>query len=167
MRGIPTSKTMASVYWRKRCPVPADADPNRDQCGLLWCAPIAPLDGVHADRVAKLASEILLEHGFEPMLSLTLVEPRSIACVVSIGYDREVPGEDQRAMACHQRLLESMLSAGYPPYRLGVQSMRFVERPPGLERLLAAIHGVTDPNTVLAPGRYSLDRHLTPSNSAV
>src|SRR6185295_8708563 len=46
--------------------------------------------------------------GFEPMISLSLINGRAIAAVISICFDREVPGEDARALACYHRLLEAV-----------------------------------------------------------
>ncbi|HUQ90043.1 MAG TPA: FAD-binding oxidoreductase [Bryobacteraceae bacterium] len=160
LQGIPSEKTMGSVYWRKRQRAPEDADPNRDGCGLLWCAPITPLEGGHAHSAAMLATAILLKGGFEPMLSLSMVGERAIACVVSISYDRDVPGEDGRAMECHHQLLEALVGAGYPPYRLGVQSMKAVHPPAGMTKLINLIRHAADPNGILAPGRY----HQGPSS---
>ena len=34
MKGIPTDVPMASTYWRKRTPPPANPDPDRDGCGF-------------------------------------------------------------------------------------------------------------------------------------
>ena len=158
MRGIPTDETMGSVYWRKRQPAPGRRRPQQGSLrAALVRADRAAGRRTTAQRVATLASDVLLEHGFEPMLSLTLVDPRAIACVISIGYDRDVPGEDERAVACHERLLKTMLAAGYPPYRLGVQSMHALTAPAPLTHLLDSIRSVTDPNRILSPGRYVLD----------
>ena len=52
MRGVPTDFPLRSVYWRKRGPIPAAMDPDRDRCGLLWCAPVAPIDGGHAAQLS-------------------------------------------------------------------------------------------------------------------
>ena len=56
MRGVPTEQPLASAYWRKRTPPPPAMDPDRDGCGLLWCAPVAPLEGTHATRLAKMSA---------------------------------------------------------------------------------------------------------------
>src|SRR5262249_39909877 len=40
MKGEPTDRALASCYWRKRNPPPRKMDPDRDGCGLLWCAPV-------------------------------------------------------------------------------------------------------------------------------
>ena len=42
MQGVPTDQPLASVYWRKRTPPPAEMDPDRDGCGLMWYSPVAP-----------------------------------------------------------------------------------------------------------------------------
>lgn len=162
MRGVPTGDTLASTYWRKRTPPPADMDPDRDGCGLLWCAPVAPLEGRHAERMARLSIEILLRHGFEPMLSLTLVTERAITCVVSICYDRDVPGEDARAMACYEDLLDTLAAEGYYSYRLGIQAGDRLQRGGTYDAVVTALKLALDPRGILAPGRYG----ITPGGSS-
>ena len=118
MKGVPTEMPTASTYWRKRTPPPTDPDPDRDGCGLLWCAPVAPMEGGHAMYICNLAQRTLLEFGFEPMISVTLLTERSLSCVITIAYDRCIQGEDEKAMACHRSLLEQLTEAGYHSYRL-------------------------------------------------
>jgi 4-cresol dehydrogenase (hydroxylating) len=154
MKGEPTSQPLASTYWRKRKPPPAEMNPDRDGCGLLWCSPLAPAEGGHAQTLATLASEVLLRHGFEPMLSITLITERALICVISITYDREVPGEDQRAMLCYLDLQDELAAKGYVPYRLGIQSMHPMDAQGPYARFLAAIKRAADPAGILAPGRY-------------
>ena len=154
MKGIPTAHPLASTYWRKRTPPPAAMDPDRDGCGLLWASPVAPADGHHAHRLTALASDILLDHGFEPMISLTMVTERSLACVVSIAFDRELPGEDARALDCYHDLMQRLASDGYYPYRLGLAAMAGGEQPGAYSDLLRDIKDMLDPAAILAPGRY-------------
>lgn len=156
MRGVPTGDTLASTYWRKRTPPPRDMDPDRDGCGLLWCAPVAPLEGGHAERLTRLCIDILLRHGFEPMLSLTLVTERALTCVVSICYDRAVDGEDARAMACYHELLHVLASHGYYSYRVGIQAGAHLQRAAPYDAVLAALKQALDPAGILAPGRYGI-----------
>ncbi len=153
MKGIPTAHPLASTYWRKRTPPPAVMDPDRDGCGLLWASPVAPAEGHHARRLTALASDILLDHGFEPMISLTMITERSLACVVSIAFDRELPGEDGRALACYHDLIERLASEGYYSYRLGLPAMA-KEQPGAYSDLLRDMKKMLDPAGILAPGRY-------------
>jgi 4-cresol dehydrogenase (hydroxylating) len=154
MRGIPTDKPLRSTYWRKRTPVPESMDPDRDGCGLLWCAPVAPMTGDHVRGITRIAYEVLLGHGFEPMISITLITERAVACVITIAYDRAVAGEDQKAMRCYQELLGRLWSAGYYSYRLGIQSMQEMSGDNGFNHVLRTFKGALDPKGVLSPGRY-------------
>lgn len=154
LKGIPTNSTLGSAYWRKRMSVPADPHPDRDGCGLLWCAPVAQTDGKEARKLVDLAETTLLAHGFEPMISLTLLTERSLASVISISYDRAIPGEDEKAMACYRDLEEHLTREGFYSYRLGIASMDFQANRDSYSRLLQDIKDALDPNGVLAPGRY-------------
>jgi 4-cresol dehydrogenase (hydroxylating) len=160
LKGEPTSQPLASAYWRKRCPPPPQMDLDRDGCGLLWCSPVAPAEGGHAQALASLASEVLLRHGFEPMLSITLITERALICVISITYDREVPGEDRRAMSCYNELQDHLAAKKYIPYRLGIQSMCQMGARGAYAGFLRSIKCAADPSGILAPGRY--DAELAP-----
>ena len=154
MKGIPTDQPLASTYWRKRTPPSAQMDPDRDGCGLLWCSPVAPNNGSHAQQLTELAIDLVLRHGFEPAISLTVLTERTLSCIISIAYDREVPGEDGRAMACYHELLDRLAGNGYYPYRLSTGSMSSMASPGSYTQLLQSIKQTLDPAGVLAPGRY-------------
>jgi 4-cresol dehydrogenase (hydroxylating) len=155
LQGKPTDAPMSSVYWRKRMPVPADPDPDRDGCGLLWCSPVLPNSGAHAKTVTELAARVLLEYGFEPQMSLSLATERSAVCVTTISFDRHVPGEDARAMACYQTLSSELLARGYPPYRANVEAMQYAHGDSTHVDVVQRIKQALDPHDILAPGRYS------------
>jgi 4-cresol dehydrogenase (hydroxylating) len=155
MKGVPTDRPLASTYWRKRTPPPPQMDPDRDKCGLIWFAPVAPMDGQHAQRIAEIASRLMLRHGFEPMLSITLFTERALTCVISLTYDREIAGEDGRARACQKELEAELNEAGYLPYRLGIQSMAQAAGSGAYGRVLESIRESVDPGRILAPNRYS------------
>jgi 4-cresol dehydrogenase (hydroxylating) len=154
MKGVPTDHSLASTYWRKRTPPPPAMHPDRDGCGLLWCSPIAPADGRQALELTRLASRVLLGHGFEPAISLTMISERSLACIVSITYDRSVDGEDERARICYHDLLRQLAANGFYSYRLSIESMSTASDSRGYGSLVRAIKKTLDPNHVLAPGRY-------------
>ncbi len=154
LRGIPTEQALGSAYWRKRSPVPPQPDPDRDSCGLLWYAPVAAAEGAQVAKLTGIATDTLLRFGFEPMISLTMLTPRSIYCLISITYDREVAGEDEKAMACYEELAARCMESGYYPYRLGIQAMGHLQRPDSYNTFIRALKKAVDPNGVIAPGRY-------------
>jgi len=155
MKGIPTDHPLASTYWRKRTKPPAAMDPDRDGCGLLWASPVAPNDGASAAYLTDLAVELVLQHGFEPAISLTAVGERALACIISIAYDREVPGEDQKAMACYRDLIQKLAEHGYHSYRLSIAMMSAMGEPGTYTGLMNDMKRILDPAGILAPGRYS------------
>jgi 4-cresol dehydrogenase (hydroxylating) len=77
--------------------------------------------------------------------------------VVSILFDRDVEGEDERALACHDELLAALIAEGYYPYRLSLQAMdKLPPSIPGYGRLLSGLKTFLDPQDCLARGRYEV-----------
>ncbi len=113
----------------------------------------------------RLCEEITLAHDLEPLLAMVGQTERVVYLIPLLVYDRDVPGADEQAMRCHDTILAKLVEAGYPPYRLGVQSMDASPAPHDdhgalMERLKRAL----DPNDILAPGRYDF-RGTWPSRS--
>jgi FAD/FMN-containing dehydrogenase len=155
LQGIPHEGSLKSVYWRKRTPPALPLDPERDRCGVLWACPALPFRGADAERGTALAEQVMLEHGFEPLLAMIAQTERVLYLVPLITYDRDVAGEDARALACHDALLERAIAEGYLPYRLGIQSMNALPAPrDDWAAVLRRIKRAFDPDDVLAPGRY-------------
>jgi 4-cresol dehydrogenase (hydroxylating) len=158
-QGIPHEQSLRSVYWRKRDAAPAAPDPDRDRCGVIWVCPVLPFRGADVIAATELARATMIEHGLDPLLAMIGQTERTIYLVPLLIYDRDVPGDDERAMACHDALLGQLCERGYLPHRLGTQAMQSLppandDYPVLLERLKRAL----DPNDVLAPGRYDF-RH--------
>jgi 4-cresol dehydrogenase (hydroxylating) len=155
MKGVPTDELIASTYWRKRATVPAQADPDRDRCGLLWCSPVSPTEGRHARAMADIVRDVFSAYPFEPAMSMTLINERSLDNVICISYDRDVEGEDVRAMQCYHELSDRLAKAGYYSYRLGIHSTTPSPLSVGHSSdLVTRIRQLIDPNHILAPGRY-------------
>jgi len=156
MKGKPTDRIIASTYWRKKMEIPKHMNPDRDGCGLIWSAHVAPTRGKYAREMADIATAILLKHGFEPGMTLTLINQRNIDNVISISYDRSVDGEDERALICYQELSNSLINKGYYPYRLGTHNMGLFSDHADSEylSLLKGLKKYMDPQGILSPGRY-------------
>jgi 4-cresol dehydrogenase (hydroxylating) flavoprotein subunit len=97
---------------------------------------------------------VLLEDGFEPQISVSLATERAAICVITIAFDRDAPGEDQRALACHDRLTRELIAQGYPPYRLATSTMHYAQQADAYGDVLSTLKRALDPKGVLSPGRY-------------
>lgn len=154
LKGVPSDHSLRSAYWRKKSAIPQDMDPDRDGCGLIWFAPIIPARKADVEAMERVTTETLLAAGFEPMISLSLINGRAVACVISICYDRDVAGEDDKAMRCYRQLAQNVHSLGYYSYRLGIQSMEEMGESASYANVLRKLKSALDPEGILAPGRY-------------
>jgi 4-cresol dehydrogenase (hydroxylating) len=146
---------LRTTYWHKQKLPSGDMNPDRDHCGVIWCAPIVPLTGEHVRHAKTIIEQVAFAHKIEPHLSLESVTERTLIITIVLLYDRDMPGEDERAMACHDELLRKLTEAGYIPYRLGIHSMQRLPTATDDSALFQQrIKDALDPNTILAPGRY-------------
>jgi len=158
-QGIPTNYFIPSTYWRKKTPPTLNnsIDPTKDNVGLLWLAPIAPIDGKHVKIMSDIIHDIQIKYGFEPGLSITLLTERTLDCVISLVYDRDIEGEDEKALACHDELFEILTNKGYFPYRLSSHAHEAYEKiDSSLLPKLKQIKAVLDRDNILSPKKYGI-----------
>lgn len=152
---VPSVRNLRMMYWRQRTPPPAEPDPDRDGCGFVWLSCAVPMTGAHVEHALSIAEPLPLQFGFEPNLCLLGVSARCAYLVVALVYDRNVPGEDARALECYHALQRAMNEAGYYPARLGIQSPVLAAEPEDdSARVLGLLKAAFDPHGILAPGRY-------------
>jgi 4-cresol dehydrogenase (hydroxylating) len=161
--GHPTRLSASSIYWRKRLrggdSAPADVDPDRDRSGLHWICPALPFDGAQIVRVTRTVEEIAFRHGLEPMCMFFNPSQWYLKSFIVIMFDQEVPEEQEAARACHDEILTTLDAMGYPPVRLGIQSMRLAAPSDAVHvDAVRRLKQQFDPNDILAPGRYDF-RH--------
>ncbi|MGF1661166.1 MAG: FAD-binding oxidoreductase [Kineosporiaceae bacterium] len=157
LMGRPSAHAIESAYWRTREPFDAarapGRDPDRDGCGLLWVSPVLPLRGRDAAAVEGIVTRVTLGHDLEPVVSLTLLTPRSAIAVVSLLFDRTVADADEQAAACAADLTAELAAAGYHSYRPPGPARRDGT---GLDeasaRVVAAVRREVDPAGILSAG---------------
>ena len=159
-RGIPNGRFLAGAYWRRRGGLPpgfpADANPALDHCGMLWVSPVLPMRGEDLLRVHMLAAPIFRAHGFDLFVTFSMINERALGGVLTVAYDAEDPAEVDRARLCYRQVFDTMMKAGYIPYRVGLQSMADLDSgDDGYWRMVGRIKAALDPANVIAPGRYS------------
>ena len=76
----------------------------------------------------KLRQDIFQEFGFDLLLTYVSINGRAMCCPLTICFDQATRAESHKAEACYEKLIASMFLNGYPPYRLGIQSMALANR---------------------------------------
>ncbi len=157
-KGIPTDAAMDSVYWPVGDLPPSEsADPDQSQCGMLHCLPILPADGKAVREAAEYIERIFARHGFVPYVTFNLMDGRAMECVINSAFDRRDPSQVAAAHACNDELTDFFIRQGYPPYRVGVQSMpMIVNERDSYWQTVRDLKRVLDPNQIISPGRYNL-----------
>ncbi|MCO6431163.1 MAG: FAD-binding oxidoreductase [Deltaproteobacteria bacterium] len=162
MKGIPTEKPTLGCYWRKRCQAPAsNLDPVADSCGVQWCAPVIPATTRDLTEMLTVTREITDRCGFELNVSLNLVTPRALSCIVGIFFDKEDAEQSSAARRCNEELHSRYIELGYIPYRSGTPYfgtyIKSSTSPTStFDDVCQEIKKALDPANILAPGRYGI-----------
>jgi 4-cresol dehydrogenase (hydroxylating) len=156
MKGVPTNEPLRGAAWRVRGPAPgAPADPLDCHAGLFWLAPTLPATGAAARDVMGLMEPIYAKHGFETLVTFTLISERALCCVTNVSFDRREVDESARAEACYEELTDRMIAAGYLPYRCGPGTMpKLVRGSSGFWDVAGRLKRALDPKGIISPGRY-------------
>lgn len=154
LKGVPTRHFLKGAYWRHQGPA-VGQDPAADGCGLLWFAPVVPHRGADIANAAALVSREMAAHGFDPLMTVSMLNGRAAALVCTIAFDASDAAARSRATACHQALWAAAVAAGYPPYRAAsgdVHGLKAAQASywQAVQKLKSAL----DPAGIIAPGRY-------------
>ncbi|MEL6534199.1 MAG: FAD-binding oxidoreductase [Bacteroidota bacterium] len=155
LRGYTSQAAVTMCYWRKKDEAPEMKDIHRDKCGVLWYCPAVPNRGKDVRQAVEIVERVSKKYGFEPNIGFLFISDRALDITGALCYDREQPGEDERAMQCHDELMLEYFKLGYTPYRLGIQSMHYTQKMEESSKdFLKQLKSTLDPNHVLSPGRY-------------
>lgn len=160
-RGIPTDAALKSVYWASGLMAPEGVDPldpDQSECGQLYFLPMLPLSGAVATEAVSMVQREVESHRLVAPMTLNMLDDRCLEIVLSLAFRRDRSEEMERAHHCLARLEDQFMARGWPPYRVGLQSLgRMVRAGDPFWETARTIKRALDPNGVIAPGRYSLD----------
>ena len=156
LKGIPSDDPLRGACWRVRDPDPGKpVDPLDCHSGLLWASPVVPATGQSAAEVMSILEPIYARHGFEALVTFTLITERAMCCVTNVAFDRRIPEETAAAKACYDELMDALIATGYIPYRTSPAGMRKLTRQPSVFWEVARqIKQCLDPEGIISPGRY-------------
>jgi len=155
MAGEPNAVALSLAYrhsgeWRQ-----GEQNPAKDGSGLIWYAPIIPIEHDSVLLFHDRFKVICEKHGIEPLLTYTTVNERAFSATIPILFNKYDDRQAFRAKACYEELLAMSQETGMLPYRLGVDSMENLKKwgKAHFEKV-QALKRAWDPNSILAPGRY-------------
>lgn len=158
LRGDPSDEPLAGMGWRVRDNGPPQAiDPLDANAGVMWVSPVMPLSGHHAQQVMNLVEPIYKKHGFEALVTFTMISERAMLCISNIAFDKRDENESAKARDCYNELFTTLIEKGYIPYRTGLQGyQKLTAQPSVFWDVARQLKSTLDPQGILSPGRYVL-----------
>lgn len=121
-----------------------------------WINATVPANGPDAVAAVELLQQLFEENGYEFRVTLTAETPRTLVLISNVTYTRN-EAEINRANAFTALCSEALIKAGYLPYRSGSGMYDNIPQIPEENySFLRSIKSATDPNSVLAPGKYRI-----------
>lgn len=157
-KGIPTERFIRHGYFKSPKDIPdGNLNPARDDCGIIWYAPIIPLRGNELKQVIDTNRALFNEFGFDCYAALLAVNPRVCVLLHAIFYSKLDSEEAARAQNLFDQLAKAGEKKGYQQYRTNIHNMKNILRCNApLLSLLNDIKRAVDPKNILSPGKYNI-----------
>lgn len=160
MQGSPNQVALPLTFWRnprQTTDVNRLMDPARDQCGLLWYAPLVVFQPTVMRAFVEHVRIVAPKYGIEPMITFTSLRHDTVDSTIPVVFNRGNPFAQQQAEACLDELVVAGLKQGFAPYRLNLQQQaELLDDKAVCWQWGSAIKLASDPNQILSPGRYSV-----------
>jgi 4-cresol dehydrogenase (hydroxylating) len=113
----PRQMNLRTVYWRHTVEPDLDtANPDHDNCGLIWICLAMPFDGAAIREFAIWAKERLAAANMDLNFGLEAASFRTALAYLTMTYERG-QAADEAALACYQDIVNHAVSLGFSPYR--------------------------------------------------
>ncbi len=158
MCGHPNQVALPLAYWRnagQTADSGRELNPAKDGCGLLWYAPLIPMDK-HAMRLfIGHVRAICPKYGIEPMITFTSLKHDTVDSTIPIVFNLADNNALAQAQACLDELVSEGLKQGWVPYRLNLaQQASLLDATQPFWQISAKIKQALDPHNIISPGRY-------------
>jgi 4-cresol dehydrogenase (hydroxylating) len=158
MLGIPNQVAMPLAYWRNPRVKPDKSSvlqPDKDGCGLLWYAPLIPMEPGALQDFVNLVRRITPIYKIEPLITFTNLRHDCIDATVPIVFDLENEEALASAHACLDDLIQSGRKNGFVPYRLNPEQQSKLDKNAIFWKVSKKIKQTLDPNNIISPNRYT------------
>ena len=159
MLGKPNKVALKLPYWRhKNSNILANGNlsPGKDNCGLLWYAPIITMKAESMKEFSQLVRDICPKYNIEPFITFTNLKHDCVDSTIPIVFDRENHQAVLDAHNCLKELVAQGVKKGFIPYRLNIdQQQTLLDKNSDFWQTSNQLKTVLDPNRILSPGRYN------------
>ena len=154
-QGIPSENALQFAYWRIGGleTLTASTNPAKDDCGIIWYAPIIPFQAEAISELKDMIQDICSQYHINSMFNLTNYEGTYMIALAPIFFDKKT--QAKQAHACYKNLIETGLKKGIVPYRLASPAIQDVFDGKSLGEI---IKKKLDPYSIIAPGRYNTQK---------
>lgn len=159
MLGKPNRVALRLAYWRNprvEGLITENLRPDVDQCGLLWYAPLVPMNKEKMTEFVQFVRATTPQFGIEPFITFTHLSYDYVDATIPIVFDLNNPHAVEQAHRCLDILFEEGLTRGFVPYRLStVQQKTKLDPQAPHWQVTNLIKQALDPNNVINPERYN------------
>lgn len=158
MQGKPNQVALPLAYWRNPRITPDKSQkllPDRDHCGLLWYAPLLPMNPTKLKAFVNFIRKTTPKFGIEPLITFTNLRHDCIDATVPLVFDLHNTEARKLAHQCLNELISEGNNLGYVPYRLDTTQQMKLDPQAIFWQTTSIIKQALDPNNVISPGRYN------------
>jgi len=159
MLGKPNKVALKLPYWRHKNHTDllhAELSPGKDNCGLLWYAPIITMKPEAMKDFTQLVRTTCPKYHIEPFITFTNLKHDCVDSTIPIVFDRENQQAVADAHNCLKELVSEGLKKGFVPYRLNIDQQQYLlDKNSDFWQTTNQLKSVLDPNQILSPGRYN------------
>ncbi|MEP7702691.1 FAD-binding protein [Paraglaciecola sp. 25GB23A] len=158
MLGIPNQVALPLPYWRNAKIRPDKSkimSPSKDECGLLWYAPLIKMEPQSLSKFVDFVRKITPLYGIEPLITFTNLKHDCVDSTVPLVFNLSNATEVKNAHSCLDHLINEGAKYGFVPYRLDTTQQKKLESEHIFWETTDLIKSTLDPNRILAPNRYN------------
>jgi 4-cresol dehydrogenase (hydroxylating) len=148
MQGIPSDSAMRGLL--------GSVQKNYGNLRLMWCSSHLPADPEKVTEYINLVRTCYEKHGYEFLLEMLMVTPNDIITLQKIQWEKGNEEQEKVGLALYREMRGTLTEAGFPPYRIGVQSQPGAPHDKEHLVIMNAIKRQLDPNNIISPGRYGI-----------
>lgn len=130
LEGRPNNVALSLAYWKntnKELVKHDTLNPNIDNCGLIWYAPLVEFKADSIQRYIKFINETSKKYHINPLITLTTIDDLCLDSTIPILFNRDDIEDHERAHAYFEELLDIGRKLGFFPYRLSTELQKEVD----------------------------------------